>query len=185
MIDFIKTTTENIFENQSPIFTFNSWKRGSVVCDYEIKFVQPIRELSIEATGPSPADLFLANLGSAFQDIEFEPNNNQFKHHFFFNQLTDTGENVQKWTRVFRLGAESYSSLGRVGKKKENSVSTFGLFRLWTSFESSPVSVKTLRFKNSTKSQLVSMKVIPGQKAENQHQSLVIQDFFRVISEKF
>ena len=119
MIDFIKTTTENIFENQSPIFTFNSWKRGSVVCDYEIKFVQPIRELSIEATGPSPADLFLANLGSAFQDIEFEPNNNQFKHHFFFNQLTDTGENVQKWTRVFRLGAESYSSLGRVGKKKK------------------------------------------------------------------
>ena len=30
--------------------------------------------------------------------------------------LTDTGENVQKY---FRLGAESYSSLGRVGKKKK------------------------------------------------------------------
>ena len=31
----------------------------------------------------------------------------------------------------FRLGAESYSSLGRVGKKREeNSVSTFGHFRL-------------------------------------------------------
>ena len=72
MINFIKNTTENMFENQSPIFTFNSWKRGSVVCDYEIKFVQPIRELSIEATGPSPADLFLANLGSAFQVIEFK-----------------------------------------------------------------------------------------------------------------
>ena len=27
-------------------------------------------------------------------------------------------------------------------KKEENSVSTFGRFRLWTSFESSPVSVK-------------------------------------------
>ena len=40
----------------------------------------------------------------------------------------------------FRLGAELYSSLGRVGKKEENSVSTFGRFRLWTSFESSPVS---------------------------------------------
>ena len=44
----------------------------------------------------------------------------------------------------FRLGAESYSSLGRVGKREENSVSTFGRFRLWTSLESSPVSVKFL-----------------------------------------
>ena len=35
------------------------------------------------------------------------------------------------------------SSLGRVGKKgEENSVSTFGRFRLLTSFEYSPVSVK-------------------------------------------
>ena len=42
--------------------------------------------------------------------------------------LTDTGENVQKCTRV--------------GKKEENSVATFGRFRLWTIFVSSPVSVK-------------------------------------------
>ena len=43
----------------------------------------------------------------------------------------------------FRLSAELYSSLGRVGKKREeNSASTFGRFRLWTSFESSPLSVK-------------------------------------------
>ena len=42
--------------------------------------------------------------------------------------LSDTGENVQKWT---------------VRKKKEeNSVSTFGRFRLWTCLESSPVPVK-------------------------------------------
>ena len=40
-----------------------------------------------------------------------------------------------------RLGGGSYSSLGRVGKK-ENSVSTFGRFRLWTSLESSPELVK-------------------------------------------
>ena len=44
----------------------------------------------------------------------------------------------------FRLGAESNSSLGRVRKKRKKSVSTFGRFRLWTSFESSPVSVKRL-----------------------------------------
>ena len=31
----------------------------------------------------------------------------------------------------FRLGAESYWSLGSVGKKEENSVSTFGRFRLY------------------------------------------------------
>ena len=43
----------------------------------------------------------------------------------------------------FWLGAESYSSLGRVGKKREeNSVSTFGRVRLWTSFESLPIWVK-------------------------------------------
>ena len=45
----------------------------------------------------------------------------------------------------FRLGAESYSSIERVGKKKKkNGVSTFGRFRLWTSSESSPVSVNGL-----------------------------------------
>ena len=32
-------------------------------------------------------------------------------------------------------------------KRKENSESTFGRFRLWTSFESSPVSVKVFRYK--------------------------------------
>ena len=56
--------------------------------------------------------------------------------------LTDAGENGTNWPVYFRLGAESYSSLGRVGKKEENSVSTFELFRLGTSFESAPVSVK-------------------------------------------
>ena len=44
-------------------------------------------------------------------------------------------ENVQKWTRVFS------TRTGR--KKKENSVSTFGGFRLWTSFEFSSVLVNT------------------------------------------
>ena len=47
----------------------------------------------------------------------------------------------------FRLGAESYSSLGRVEKLEENSVSTLGRFRLWTSFESSPVSVKYFQYR--------------------------------------
>ena len=42
----------------------------------------------------------------------------------------------------FGLGAESYWSLGRVAKKEKKIA--FGRFRLWTSFESSPVLVKIL-----------------------------------------
>ena len=63
------------------------------------------------------------------------------------NPVTDTIEKAQKWTLVF-------SSLGRVGKKREeNSVFTFGRFRLWTSSESSPVSinVQDAFFKNDPK----------------------------------
>ena len=41
-------------------------------------------------------------------------------------------------------------------KREENSVSTFGRFRLWTSFESSPVSVKRRKNKNQI---LCSVKV--------------------------
>ena len=47
------------------------------------------------------------------------------------------------YSRHIRLGAESYSSLGRVGQEKKKILaSTFRRFRLWTSFEPSPVSVK-------------------------------------------
>ena len=60
----------------------------------------------------------------------------------FHLKLTDTGETVQSGREFFRLGADSYSSLARGGKKVENSVSTFARFHLWTSFESSPVSVR-------------------------------------------
>ena len=52
--------------------------------------------------------------------------------------LTDTGENVQKWTGVFStLTRRSEAS----EKREENNVSTFGRFRQWTSFESSLASV--------------------------------------------
>ena len=34
-------------------------------------------------------------------------------------------------------------------RREENSVSTFGRFRLWTSLESSPVSVKSLKIKKN------------------------------------
>ena len=65
------------------------------------------------------------------------------------------GVNVQKWTRAF--STRCWVIL--VKKRKENSVSTFGRIRLWTSFESSPVSVKG--FINSGHEFLVCWKFIP------------------------
>ena len=47
----------------------------------------------------------------------------------------------------FRLVADSYSSDASEKKEKstpKKSVSTFGRFRLWTSFECSPVSINNL-----------------------------------------
>ena len=59
-------------------------------------------------------------------------------------RLTDTGENFLKWTRVFSTRCwVILVAQARRKKREENSVSTFGRFSLWTSFESSPVSVKT------------------------------------------
>ena len=51
--------------------------------------------------------------------------------------FTDTGENNQKWTRVFSTRRSDASEKNR----RKILASTFGRFRLWTSFESSPVSV--------------------------------------------
>ena len=57
--------------------------------------------------------------------------------------LTYTGENVQKGTRISstRCWVILVARTRRKKKGEENSVSTFGRFRLWTSFESSPVPV--------------------------------------------
>ena len=68
--------------------------------------------------------------------------------------ITDTDENVQKWTRVFST-RRLVLLVARTCRKKggENSVSTFGRFRLWTSFESSPVSVDIIRLVIMTKRQ--------------------------------
>ena len=66
------------------------------------------------------------------------------------NLLTDTGEDSKLVHRRKRPKVDSSifdSALSHTRrsdaseKKEENSVSTFGRFRMWTSFESSPVSV--------------------------------------------
>ena len=77
--------------------------------------------------------------------------------------LTDAGENGTNWPVYFALGAESYSSLGHVGKKREeNSMGHFGQIRLWTSFESSPVSV------NLGKNTFLIIMIIPALGAFNE-----------------
>ena len=61
--------------------------------------------------------------------------------------------------------ALSYTGRSDASEKREkNSVSTFGRFRLWTSFESSPVSVNHLRHAGriSLGAQNVSNFVVPG-----------------------
>ena len=60
-----------------------------------------------------------------------------------FVGLTDTGEKVQKWARVFST-RRWVILVARTRRKnrEENSMSTFRRFRLWTIFDSSPVSVK-------------------------------------------
>ena len=45
---------------------------------------------------------------------------------------------------IFDSALSHTRSLDASEKREENSVSTFGRFRLWTIFESSPVSVKAL-----------------------------------------
>ena len=69
--------------------------------------------------------------------------------------LTDTGENEPKCAVYYRPGAESYSSFGLLNyffvmkrsKKRGGAVHTLAQFRLWTSFESLPMSVKARFFR--------------------------------------
>ena len=68
---------------------------------------------------------------------------NMFK--MILSALIDTGENVQKWTRVFstRRWVKLVARTRREKKEKTIVASTFWRFRLWTSFESSLVSVNS------------------------------------------
>ena len=39
----IKSRTQQIFPGKTPEFKFNGWSTGSIICDYEIKFIEPLR----------------------------------------------------------------------------------------------------------------------------------------------
>ena len=68
--------------------------------------------------------------------------NEIFYMKLWYFSLTNTGKNAQKWTRVFSTRRWVILVARTRRKKEENSVSTFGCFRLWTNLESSPLSVK-------------------------------------------
>ena len=76
---------------------------------------------------------------SSFQAFAKRPRDKNFEF------LKIPGETVQKWTRAFSTRRwVILVARTRRKKREENSVSTFGRFRLCTSLESSPVSVNSL-----------------------------------------
>ena len=70
------------------------------------------------------------------------------KSWYLLKLLIDTGEYVQKWTRVFST-QHWVIIVARMRRKKGKKIlaSTFGRFRLWTGLDSSPVSVRIPMFK--------------------------------------
>ena len=93
-------------------------------------------EISTHNVRRSYGPIVMTNCAPSANLINFKS-----KKWFWREFLTDTGEFVQKWTRVFSTRRWVILVARTRRKKEENSVSTFGRFRLWTSFESSPVSV--------------------------------------------
>ena len=74
MMNYIMTQSGLIFSTQNPEFQLNGWLHGSVVCDYEISFVQPLREIKTSDSSQSAMSLFLDNMGSAFSDMGVDEN---------------------------------------------------------------------------------------------------------------
>ena len=76
--------------------------------------------------------------------------------------LSNTGESVQKWTRIFSTRRwVIFVARTRRKKKKKILPSTFGQIHLWTSFESSPVSVNRHRTERKTSLQNRSGQICP------------------------
>ena len=43
LLDDIKNKTRSMFPDKDPIINLNGWGSGSIICDYEIKFLEPLR----------------------------------------------------------------------------------------------------------------------------------------------
>jgi len=76
MMDYIIEQSSSIFATQNPQFQFRGWLRGSVVCDYEMSFVTPLREIkaNTEDNAKSAMNIFLDNVGTAFSDMGVDEN---------------------------------------------------------------------------------------------------------------
>ena len=68
--------------------------------------------------------------------------NCEFKINIFFNRYRRKRPKMD--ARIFESALSHPRRSDASEKREEKSVSTFGRFRLWTSFESSPVSVRNL-----------------------------------------
>ena len=43
----IISRTQQMFPGKTPEFIFNGWSTGSIICDYEIKFIEPLRTAAV------------------------------------------------------------------------------------------------------------------------------------------
>ena len=78
MIQQIMTRTKAIFPDKSPRLDFKGWSRGSIVCDYEIKFIEPLRTSKASsdkaAKRTSLRDQFLTEAKAQFSDMKNNEN---------------------------------------------------------------------------------------------------------------
>ena len=71
--------------------------------------------------------------------------------YMIYDRLYHIGENLQKWTRVFSTRRESYSSLGRVGKKENRVVAQRSLLNVFACGQVSSPRLYRLKIKKVIK----------------------------------
>ena len=79
LMEQIINKTRSIFPDKVPTIKLNSWESGSIVCDYEIKFLEPLRLTKVSSNAAekksSMMDTFLARARAQFADMK---NNDDF-----------------------------------------------------------------------------------------------------------
>jgi hypothetical protein len=68
MAEFIKQKSTSVYKGRETEFILKGWRKGSVICDYEISVFTPLREVSKEPEN-NPAALFLQNIGDLFSEV--------------------------------------------------------------------------------------------------------------------
>ena len=74
MKDDIESRTMQIFPGKTPILDFKGWSTGSIICDYEIKFIEPLRTAAVsnkkENAKSGFREQFLENAKQMFKDMK-------------------------------------------------------------------------------------------------------------------